>query len=202
MKSFLYALTLVVALAAARLSAVEADPAAPIRLLNDRLIEVMKQGGALSFEARESRLRPVVTQVYDMAAMTRGTLGLAANKLTSDEITQLADAYGRYSVATYADSFNKWGGERFEVEPAQPSGTDMMMVPSWIIGGDGGRTGIDYLMHQDNGAWRIVDVLFGGTVSQVAVRRSEFVPIFRRTGVTGLIEALDKKSQTLEKRGG
>jgi phospholipid transport system substrate-binding protein len=178
----------------------EGDAAAPIRILCDRLLEVMKQSGELGFHGREAKLRPVIGSVYDMHQVTKNTLGLAANKLSPDETKQLADAYGRFSAATYADQFNSYGGERFEIESPRPATNGMMVVTSYIIGSDGSKTEIDYLVHENGGAWQIVDVLFEGSVSQVAVRRSEFVPIFRQKGVDALIAMLDTKSQALGKK--
>jgi phospholipid transport system substrate-binding protein len=102
-------------------------------------------------------------------------------------------------VATYADQFRKWGGERFEV--AEPRATaNGMVVPTIIVDGAGNRTAIDYLLHEADGGWRIIDVLFQGSVSQVAVRRSEFVPLFRQNGLDALIAMLDSKTQALEKK--
>jgi phospholipid transport system substrate-binding protein len=200
MKSIFFSVFLALLLGLSRPIFADSDPAAPIHLLCDRLIEVMKQGHELGFRGRESKLRPVIGNVYDMSLVTKNTLGLAANKLTPEEVSQLADAYGRFSSATYADQFNSWGGERFEIEAARPAANGLMLVPSFIVGSDGSRTGIDYLVHESNGSWKIVDVLFEGSVSQVAVRRSEFVPIFRQNGVAALIAMLDTKSQALEKK--
>jgi phospholipid transport system substrate-binding protein len=180
----------------------ENDPAAPIHQLYDRLLEVMKQGSALTFPDRANRLRPVITSVYDMPAVTRSTLGLGANKLSPEELAQLSDAYSRYSVATYADLFRKWDGERFDVEAPHPNASGQMIVPTWVVSGDGSRTGIDYVMHDTPSGWRIIDVLFGGSISQVAVRRSEFVPLFRHDGLPALIALLDSKVATMEKKGG
>lgn len=178
----------------------ESDPTQPIRLLCERLVEVMKLGNQQGFEGRENKLRPVITAVYDMGAVTKNTLGLSASKLSPEEASQLADAYSRLSVATYADQFSSYAGEHFEIDAPRPGANGMTIVPSWIVGGDGSRTGIDYLMHETDGQWRIVDVLFQGSVSQVAVRRSEFVPIFRQSGIAALIAMLDNKTQALAKK--
>jgi phospholipid transport system substrate-binding protein len=171
----------------------EGDAREVVQHLCDHLIEVMKEGPKLGFKGRADKLRPAVVEAYDMAAMTKGTLGLAAGKLNAEESGLLAEAYTRFSVSTYADQFSEWDGERFEVGQPRPSTGGMVVVPSFIVPRTGQPTGIDYLMHQDNGHWRIVDVLFQGTISQVAVRRSEFVPIVRRQGVNGLVEMLDKQ---------
>jgi phospholipid transport system substrate-binding protein len=54
-----------------------------------------------------------------------------------------------------------------------------------------------YLMHQNQGAWQISDVYLDGTISQVAVQRSEFNSILRLEGVDGLVMALSRKVDLL-----
>jgi len=200
MKSIIATLLMVFLALTARPAAAAATPTTPVTALCDRLIEVMKQGDELGFDGREKRLRPVVTSSYDMAALTKSTLGLAGNKLTAEEAGKLADAYGRFSVATYADQFRHWDGEHFEIGEPHDAGNGSTVVPTVIVGGDGSRTAIDYLVHEADGGWRIIDVLFKGSVSQVAVRRSEFVPYFRQNGLDALIAMLDGKTQALEKK--
>lgn len=172
----------------------------PVHKLYDTLTEVMKQGKELGFQGRANKLKPVIASTYDMPAVTKAMLGLAANKLSPEDFTRLSDANTRFSVATYADQFSKFGGERFEVGEPHPGVNGNTVVPSTIVSGDGSRTAIDYVVHDNNGAWAIIDVLFNGSISQVAVRRSELVPIFRQNGLDGLITVLDTKAAALEKR--
>jgi phospholipid transport system substrate-binding protein len=200
MKSTFAALALILTTACVLPATADTDPATPVRQLCDQLIEAMKQGDKLGMSGRENKLRPVIASAYDMGAVTRNTLGVAANKLSADDLAKLADAYTHLSVATYADQFAKFGGEHFEVGEPHPGANGNTVVPSVIVGGDGSRTEIDYLVHEVNGGWGIVDVLFNGSISQTAVRRSEFVPIFRRDGLDGLIKVLDDKSAGLEKK--
>lgn len=182
-------------------TAAEGDPAAPVHKLCDSLIEAMKEGDKLGMQGRENKLRPVIFAAYDMTAVTKTTLGTSANKLSPEDLQKLSEAYGRFSVATYADQFAKYGGEHFEVgEPRPGALAGTIVVPSVIVGGDGSRTEIDYVMHEANGGWGITDVLFNGSISQVAVRRSEFVPIFRQNGLQALVEILDQKTAALEKK--
>jgi phospholipid transport system substrate-binding protein len=175
----------------------ESDPRAAIQELSDRLIDVMKHGPALGFNGRKEKLQPVIASVYDMVAMTRTTLGVAGGKLSPEDAQKVADAYTRFSVATYADQFAAWNGERFEVDQPRAAANGMMLVPTRLIPGSGDPISIDYLMKEDEGNWRIVDVLFDGAISQVALRRSELLPVFRREGVDGLVTALDTKSQAM-----
>lgn len=173
---------------------------AVIRLFSDRLLDVMKNGPKLGFKGRADKMRPAISEAYDMASMTKSTLGTAASKLSVDEATHLAQTYTDFSVATYASQFDEWDGERFEVGEAHPSTGGAVVVPSWLVPAKGDPTPIDYVMRETEGRWRIVDVLYDGTVSQVAVRRSEFVSIFRAKGLSGLIETIEKQAQALEKQ--
>ena len=174
-------------------------PEAVIRTFSDRLLESMKGGAKIGFKGRADKMRPAVADAYDMPAMTRGTLGTAFGKLTPEEAVKLAETYSAFSVATYAAQFNEWNGERFEVGEPRPSTGGTVIVPSWLVPKNGDPTQIDYVMRQDQGKWRIVDVLFEGTVSQVAVRRSEFGSIFRNKGYAGLIETIEKQTAGLDK---
>jgi phospholipid transport system substrate-binding protein len=176
------------------------DAAQVIRVFCDQLLGVMRDASQLGFAGRVEKLTPAVAAAYDMPAMTKAMLGVAASKMSPDDEKRVADAFARFSVASYADQFDGWDGEKFEVSPERPSTNDMVLVPTRIVQKNGSSTEIDYLMHKaTDGRWRIVDVLLEATVSQVAVRRSEFVSIFRGGGASSLVEVLDRKTAALGK---
>ena len=164
------------------------------------LLDVMKNGPALGFTGRSAKLRQPVADLFDMTSMTKSTLGAGAAKLSPEESAKLTETYLAFSVATYAAQFDEWEGERFEVGDQRPSTGGAVIIPSWIIPKTGDSTEIDYVMRESNGAWRVVDVLYDGSVSQVAVRRSEFVSIFRAKGIAGLIETIEKQTAALGKK--
>jgi phospholipid transport system substrate-binding protein len=191
------ALLLCLVLAVPGAARAEADAHAVIQRFSDALIEVMKQGQKLGSKGRADKLRPALAQAYDMAAMVKGTLGPTANKLSTDELARLTEAFTRFSEANYASQFTEFDGEHFEVGEAKPTTGDRLMVPSRIVEKSGKATEIDYLMQQSGGQWRIVDVLLDGSISEVARRRSEFGPIVRSKGAGGLAEMLDMQSVKL-----
>ena len=53
---------------------------------------------------------------------------------------------------------------------------------------------LDYRLRKTDTGWRIIDVYANGTISELALRRSEYSALLRREGFASLIEALDKKS--------
>lgn len=168
-----------------------------VQTLCGRLLTVMKQSQQLGFQGRVDKLTKVMTESYDMPAATKATLGVAYAKLSAEEATQLTDLFSRFSIYSYAEQFDGWDGEIFEVGDAKPSTEGSVIVPSRIVLKNGQATEIDYLLHQDAGRWKIVDVLLDGTISQTAVRRSEFVSIFRRDGFPGLVTMLTQKMSAM-----
>ncbi|MTJ83334.1 MAG: organic solvent ABC transporter [Telmatospirillum sp.] len=190
LSAFLFSLFLALPFAAHA----EGTPRETVQALCDGLLDVMKHSKELGFQGRADKLAKVVPVVYDMPAATRATLGVSFAKLSPDEARQLTDAFQRLSVASYAEQFDGFEGEHFEVGEPRPASTEgSQIVPSRIVTKAGQGTEIDYIVHQDGGRWKIVDVLLDGTISQTAVRRSEFVSIFRRDGFPGLMSVLDQK---------
>jgi len=176
----------------------EDDPRVVVQTFSERLKTVMEQARQLGFHGREEQLRPAIEDAYDVPRMARSALGPASSKLAPEEMNQLATAFDHYTVATYAAQFDDYDGEKFEVGQPRPSTEGAVVVPTHIIARNGHETAIDYLLRQDAGGnWRIVDVLLDGAVSQVAVRRSEFMSIYRRQGLTGLVSLLDGKAEAM-----
>jgi phospholipid transport system substrate-binding protein len=170
-----------------------------IQVFSDTLLDVMRQAEQLGFKGREQKLAPAIQKAYDIPTMTQGALGPPARKLGPQDLSRLSEAFDRYTVATYAQQFDGFDGERFEVGDPKPSINGTVVVPSKIIPRNGPATEIDYVMHQDGAGWKIIDVLLDGSVSQVAVRRSEFGSIYRRDGLDGLIGVLDQKTAAMGK---
>ena len=56
---------------------------------------------------------------------------------------------------------------------------------------------MNYLMRQDQGAWRVGDIYLSGTISQLATLRSQFASVLERDGADGLIASLNRKAETL-----
>jgi phospholipid transport system substrate-binding protein len=71
------------------------------------------------------------------------------------------------------------------------------VVETTILKSKGDATRLDYLMRQDQGGARISDVYLDGSISQLAVHRSEFHSILQREGIGGLVTALNRKVDLL-----
>jgi phospholipid transport system substrate-binding protein len=173
-------------------------PQDAVMSLDDALIAAMKAGKAAGFSGRAALLEPAIDRSFDVIEMTRLTLGSAGKSLLPEQMAKIAEAFRKFTIASYARNFDGFGGERFELEAARPAGPHALVVPSRLIPGDGAQpVQLDYVLKESGDKWKITDVLAEGAVSQMAARRAEFTEILRRDGVDGLIAALDSKTKAL-----
>jgi len=190
------ALALVLALPAAA-GATEAQAggavARPVERLYDTILQAMREAARLDVGGRADLLRPVVMDVYDLGFMAQKVLGAGWTRLSPEDQERWVDAFSRLTVSTYAHRFGPWAGERFEVLGSEPSSRDTMLVRTHIIPADGDPVAVDYRLMESGGAWRIVDVYLNGTVSELALRRSEYASVLRRDGFPALLTSIEAK---------
>jgi phospholipid transport system substrate-binding protein len=151
----------------------------------------------LGESGRYAKLAPVVNQTFNVSVMTRLAVGPAWSTLTAAQRQQLIAAFAHYIAATYADQFDTYSGEQLEVTGQRPFGADVM-VQTRIVKANGEATRLDYLMRQEQGSPMISDVYLDGSISQLAVHRSEFHSILQRQGIDGLVMALNRKVDLLK----
>ena len=72
-----------------------------------------------------------------------------------------------------------------------------MIVATQIVPERDKPTEIDYVMRQTAQGWRAVDVLLDGSISQNAVKRSDFRSLITPTSAQRLIDSLKQKVSQL-----
>ena len=164
--------------------------------LYDALLSTMKNGWTLGQSGCFTQLEPVIRRSFDIASMARLSVGPSWSSLTDAQRQQMTESYGRYISAIYADRFDGYAGQRFEVMGAQPVPAGVM-VKSQITKANGEPVKVDYLMRRSSDSWLISDIYVDGAISEVAMRRSEFAAIVKNEGIPGLITALNRRADLL-----
>ena len=185
------------ALLAARPAWAADGPDVPIHGLLDALLASMKAGTTAPFPQRFAKLAPAVDRAYDLPATLQATVGPRWSSFTPTQQAQLLDAFRVFTIARYADNFDEYGGERLEVLPDTRAAGSDQIVPTQIVPARGDTILIDYVMHETPQGWRAVDVLLNGTISQVAVQRSDFRALLTSGGPDALIASLRQKTASL-----
>jgi phospholipid transport system substrate-binding protein len=175
-----------------------AAPAATIQRFCDALLAVMKEAKRLSFDQRYQRLAPVISQTFNLALMSRLSIGPDWAKLQPAQQQALTDVFSRYTISVYANRFDDYSGERFSVDPNPASNANGVMVQSSLVKSDGDTVSLNYLMRQGaGGAWQVIDVYLSGTISELATRRSEFIGVLQTQGADGLVRLLEQRTAAL-----
>ncbi len=171
-------------------------PESVVGSVDDALLQAMKGGAKLGYQGRFDLLAPVLATAFDFHGMTRMAVGSAWTGLAPAQQEALVQAFTRFSIANYARQFDSYSGEQFRItgrsEP--PQGVVVQTVMALT---EGDPVKFNYLLHQVEGAWRIIDIYLDGTISQLAVRRSEFAAVLGKSGPGGLLQLLDEKTQAM-----
>ncbi len=194
-------LALPLAILAGRRAASAVDPGAAPALIERfyaTLLDVMKQAKRLSFDERYKRLAPAIEQAFDLGLMTRIAIGPGWAGLAPDQQQRLGAAFARYTISNYANRFDDYGGERFEVSPKAAPNPNGVVVESRLVKSNGEKVNLNYLLRQDAaGSWKIIDVYLSGTISELATRRSEFSTVLQRGGADALVQLIEQRSAAL-----
>jgi phospholipid transport system substrate-binding protein len=125
-------------LAVAFASLARAEPEPPVALVDkfhDALLSAMKQGGAI--EGRYKTLEPAIDATFDLATMTKFTVGPTWSKMSTDEQTGLIKAFRRMTVASYARNFDAFKGQKFVTDPkVEVRGPDRLVKSQVIPAGE------------------------------------------------------------------
>ena len=177
------------------------DPTAAVRAFYQVLLSTMKDGPKLGAKGRFDRLAPAIDRTFDLPFMTRTAVGPQWYRLSDADRDAVIHAFRRYVVATYADNFDDYSGELLQVGGEQPISAGRL-VETKIVKSDGSPVALNYLMHEDGTTWRIRDVYLDGQISELAVRRSQFVSILSAKGTDGLIAMLNQQAEKLVPNAG
>lgn len=168
---------------------------ASVQALDDGLLTIMKGGKAMGFSGRATRIGPVVDRVFDLPLMTRLAVGPAWTDMTAGDRAAVTAAFRRLTIAQYAGNFDGWSGETFTIDPKVEARGSDRLVKTVLKSPKGNPTQLAYRMRQGVGGWRVIDVFYQNSISQLATRRSDFARIVTTGGAKGLVAHLDQLSE-------
>ena len=146
------------------------------------LLEAMRTNG---FAARLALLEPVVADFFDVATIARISVGASWRSLPDAQRAAFIKLLERLIVATYADRFDSYGGQRFERVDAVAASTGVV-IKSQLIRANGEAVNLDYYFRGD----KAFNVVADG-VSDLSLRRADYASIIRKKGFAALVEHIE-----------
>ena len=168
-----------------------------VETLHQSLLDVMKNAKTLGINGRYDKLSATLPKIYDFPRMIRIIVGSKWKTSNEEDRESLSNAFQRLSVTTYASQFSGYSGEIFEILPEMQGPRDAQIVETNIIVKGRKAVPISYVLYDAGEGWKIVDVLLSKSISELAIRRSEYRAILKSGGVKRLIAVLNDKADDL-----
>jgi phospholipid transport system substrate-binding protein len=174
-----------------------AEARQPILELYTGLEKLMRAGRAAPFPKRFEILAPVIDKGFDLETILRVSVGLRWPVLDETSRVTLTKVFRQFTIASYVANFDSYDGERFEVLPVPRMSGSNQIVQSRIVASTGEPIKMDYVMQHAERGWRVIDVLLDGSISRVAVQRSDFRGLLATGDASALIDSLRQKVTVL-----
>jgi len=175
------------------LARADSGPVEVAKKLNAGLEGVLRDSAKLDYQARFQRLAPLLGEVFDFQFMASQAVGKQWDDLSSEDRQRWVEAFRDLTDATYASRFNHYSGQTFDILGEEEAGHDTVVVRSHVVDPGGENVDLSYRMRQIDGRWKVIDVYLKGSVSEIALRRSEYATVLKRDGFEALLAAVKQK---------
>lgn len=169
-----------------------------VQTFQSELLKVMKEGEKLDFSQRFEQLKPVVLQSHNLAKITRIVVSKEWKKLSIEQKKQLVGKFSTLSIASYAHYFKDFSGESFKVNSVKQVSPVQIYVHTFLVLPNDKDVSMDYLLKKKGDKWLIINIITNG-VSDLALKRSEYVAVLKKSGFNVLLEQVSAKIETFSK---
>ena len=177
---------------------VAADPAAVIQTAVDEAFAVLRDPALKKPEKRGERLaklRVIADRVFDWTAMAQSSLGAAYRSINDAQRAEFLALFKDLIAKDYRDDLDRFmGDERVHVKGVE-SRDELRLVKTILVTHSRDQVPLDYLMHEQGGAWRAIDFSVEG-VSLVNHYRKSFSRFLASHGFEELLARLRSRAST------
>ncbi len=152
---------------------------------------VLAEDPALARALVEEYISPHV----DLEGFSKLVLGKHWRKATAEQRQRFLTQFHALILRTYATAVTTYTGIELEYLPMREESRENFATVRTIIprsGGEGAK--VNFRLHCRNNVWKLFDVSIAG-VSMVTTYRSAFSSEVRKSGLDGLIKALEQKNK-------
>ncbi len=196
--SFIYSLALVLLLSLAPLSSHAASASGAgdfVRGIVDKTITLIKSEN-LSASDKEQQLTQVFLDNVDTTWMARFVMGRYWKDTDTTQRNHYHQLYQKFLVMSYVPRFQEYTDQNIELRNTRSEGKNEFLVETRIISSTTAQPiRVNYKIRHQDGAYKVFDIIAEG-VSLIGVQRSDFGSIINRSGVDGLISALERKTDS------
>jgi phospholipid transport system substrate-binding protein len=164
-----------------------------IRIVSDKELKKPSEK-----KERRAALRKAIGSLFDYEEMTKRAMGVNWKKLNSSQKSELTGLFMTLLENSYASKIESYNNEKV-VYHKELLDNDYAEVKTKIITTKRDEYSADYRLTNENGKWRVYDVVIEG-VSLVSNYRSQFGQIMNDKGYDELVAKLQAKNQEIKKK--
>ncbi len=192
----LFSLLAGVFLLAGNALAAEEAPDAMVKRVTDDVLTIVRTDKDIQSGNSKKAIELVETKVlphFNFLRMTSLAVGKDWNKASPEQKKRLAKEFETLLVRTYSNALTAYKSQTIVYKPLkmQPGRTEIRQPGQQAVQLDYG------VEKQDNGAWKVYDVVVAG-ISLVTNYRETFAQEVRNGGIDGLITTLADKNKQVE----
>jgi phospholipid transport system substrate-binding protein len=144
---------------------------------------------------RQARFRELFHNDFDSPGIARFVLGRYWRVASPEEQKEFLKLFEDYVVYVYTARLSDFEGEQFKIDSVRTDQDSVVVSTDVITPGAPQPLKVDWRLVNDDGAYKITDVIVDG-VSMLVTQRSEFASVIQRHGgqVQGLIDLMRQKT--------
>ena len=147
-------------------------------------------------DERYRQLRPVVVATHDLPYIAQFALRRQWPTLSATERERFVAAFEELSVMTYARRFANVSEATFSMTGTADAGAGRTTVTASIARDNDTPIPLEYLLHEADGRWRIINIVADG-VSDLALKRAEYQSALAQGSLDDLIARLEEQTARL-----
>lgn len=198
MYRWITSLILAATLAASSAARAEVSPDALAKNTTNEVLRIVRQDKDIKSGNSKKILDLVEEKIlpnFDFQHMTQLAVGKHWPRATAEQQQALVNEFRTMLVRTYSSALSSVADYKVDFKPfnSAPGDTDVT-VNTEVSKPGAPPIPIDYRMEKKNGTWKVFDVQVDN-VSLVTVYRNSFNSEVRRSGIDGLLAALQRRNK-------
>lgn len=147
------------------------------------------QSEEISSDVRELHIRKLLQESVDLKKSARAVLGPNWKRATVEQRNEFETLFADYVLRIYPRALSKYGAEKFVITGWKETPESDTLVYTRVVDAAGENFTWSWRVHEVNGAYKVIDLIWGG-VSLTATLRAEFNSYIFDAGMNGLLEKL------------
>lgn len=166
------------------------------------MLETLHGAQQLGYAGRFAKLAPAIAATFDLDFMAEKSVGRHWESFSAEERAEWRALFERNTVASYASRMGGFHGQEFRIVGSEPASHGTVMIRTTIADPKKDPISITYRLRESPAGWRVIDLFLKGTVSELALRRSDYAGVLRSGGFAALRKSLEDKIAEYEAKAG